>query len=176
MVNKLILTVGNIASGKSTWCKSQVKNGSVVVCNDDITTMIHGGQYLYDHDLKSLYKGIEEYSVIKGLQEGRNTILDRMNYKSDTRKRWAAIAKDHGFECWVILFPRESPEIHAKRRYDKDNRGVSYERWLKVAKEFEENYEDINMGVEGIQNVINTDGQFGLEFMVNMSMSYDKPE
>lgn len=151
MENKLILTVGNIASGKSTWCRQKAQEGAIIVCNDDITTMVHGGLYDYNKDLKSVYKSIEIQSVISGLSAGRTVIVDRLNHTVSQRRKWVGIASAFDMACQVVLFPRDSPEEHAQRRFQCNSRGKSYETWLEVAKNFQKTYEDIDIEKEGIE-------------------------
>lgn len=152
-MGKLILTMGNIASGKSTWCRQQAAKGAVIVCNDDITTMVHGGAYEYDDALKPVYKAIEIAAVTAGLVAGKTVIIDRLNHTKDQRKKWIGLASAFDVESHAIIFPHEDPKIHAKRRFDSDSRGRSYDKWLGVAKWYYDNFEYPTLD-EGLKHIL----------------------
>ena len=38
-----------------------------------------------------------------------------------------------GLESIIVKFPIENPMVHAQRRFNSDNRGISLEQWAEVA-------------------------------------------
>ena len=117
--------------------------GAIVVNDDAIVTMLHGGDYtLYNKQLKPLYKSIEDHIIHLGVISGKDVIVDRgLNISIDGRRRFIALAKSLDVKIRAVVFTRESPEIHAKRRFDHDNRGRPYEYWLEAAKHHDAVYQ-----------------------------------
>jgi len=134
-MTKLTLLVGNIASFKSTYCKQIIaeKNNILVVNDDSIVNSLHIDYTKYDKKLKPLYKQIENTIIVMGAMAGYDIIIDRPNLTRATRKRYLGLAYSLELFSEILVFPQESVEIHASRRYTNDSRGYSYEAWLSVA-------------------------------------------
>ena len=134
----LEILIGPIASGKSSYCSQEARKGAIILNDDAIVTALHGGDYsLYDKKLKPLYKSIENSIVCTSLAMEKRIIIDRPNYSIAMRKRYIAIAKSFDVKVKFVVFKRESPEIHAKRRFESDSRGLSLDHWIRAA-----NYHD----------------------------------
>lgn len=144
MIPKIQILIGPIASGKSTYCKNAAKHGVLSMNDDAVINLLHANDYtLYDKDLKKLYKSIETSIVSLGLCSGRVMIIDRgVNVSRNSRKRWIELAKSYDVPCSAIVFPKESPEVHAERRAKNDGRGYGYEYWLEVAKKHDSVYNE----------------------------------
>lgn len=139
-MSQLILLVGPIASGKSTFVQEAFPY-ALVVNDDAIVTAIHGGNYtLYDKQLKSLYKQIELDIIHYGLSHNKTVIIDRPNLKRETRDRYRAIAKSLDCITYTYLFPDLGIETHVQRRMN-NSRGYSKEYWEKVYLEHSKIYE-----------------------------------
>lgn len=129
------LLVGMIASGKSTYAREEAKMGAIVVNDDAIVELVHGGNYdLYDKKLKPLYKSIETSIIHAGVMLGRNVLVDRTNLSPFRRRRYIEMANSLDTPIEAIVFEAVSPEEHAKRRAESDGRGYDYDYWLRVAK------------------------------------------
>jgi predicted kinase len=126
---------GMIASGKSTYCKNAAKKGIIILNDDAIVNLLHADNYtLYDQKLKILYKSVENNIISLALCLGKDIIIDRgLNVSKDSRLRWIALAKSFDVNCEAIVFDRQTPEIHANRRFNSDPRGHTYTYWLNVA-------------------------------------------
>lgn len=154
MENMIKLLIGMIASGKSTYSACLANNGYIVVNDDSIVNLVHGGLYkLYSDKLKFLYKGIEDFIIKTSINNNLNIVIDRTCLKRSTRLRFVNYAKELNTKIDAILFPIELPEIHAKRRFESDPRGHTYEKWLKVAQEHIDMYEKPTLE-EGFDNII----------------------
>lgn len=136
MSGKIQVLVGMIASGKSTYCNSAAKYGVLCVTDDSIVNMLHANNYdQYNKDLKILYKSIENHIISHAILLNKIVIIDRgLNVGLRGRQRYLSLAKSFDCEIEAIVFPNEGPEVHAKRRFESDNRGLSYDRWLYCAK------------------------------------------
>lgn len=129
--------VGTVACGKSTYCKQRAKAGAIIINDDSIVEALHAGDYrLYRKELKPLYKAVETQIFLSAVALGRDVIIDRgLSLTKSSRKRWIGLAKSFDQTIIARVFKFESPEIHAKRRFDSDNRGLDYDYWLNVAKQ-----------------------------------------
>ena len=148
--------VGNIASGKSTYCKQRVQEGALVVNDDAIVNAVHSNDYtLYDVKLKPLYKAVENQIVISAITLGRDVLIDRgLNLTPKSRRRWIGLAHSMDVDCRCVVFKFEEPAVHANRRKQHDLRGHTYEYWLEVAEKF--NNKHVSPTVkEGFDKIIN---------------------
>lgn len=133
--------VGMIASGKSTYAAKRAKEGAVIVNDDAIVLAVHGGDYsLYDEKLKKLYKAIQLNMITSAILRGRDVVVDSTNRTVKTRQRYLRLAESFDVPCVAVVFPRESEEVHARRRVESDARGLTYVTWLDVAKKHAVNY------------------------------------
>lgn len=150
----LEILVGMIGSGKSKYARKRADDGALVVNDDAIYLMLHGGNYqLYERYLKRLYKSIET-SILTGLlTTGRDVLVDRPNLQRGTRARYIALAKAFEYRPRIVQLPVDSPETHAERRCNSDARGYEYADWLKVARRDYQAYEapDEAEGAEIVQ-------------------------
>lgn len=135
--------VGMIASGKSTFAKESAHYGSIIVNDDDIVKMCHGGEYgLYDKKLKTLYKSVENTIVASALMLGRQVVVDRgVNVSARSRERWVALARSFDVPCQAVVFPKVHFTEHADRRFKHDPRGHDMQYWLDVAGHHDEQWE-----------------------------------
>lgn len=142
MKPKIYILVGNIAAGKSTYCKQAARKG-FIICNDDaVVNAVHCDDYtLYDKSLKLLYKSIEHQILIASLAMGRSVIVDRgLSMSLSGRKRWLSLAESFDIACDAVIFPMDLPAIHAQRRWNSDPRGHDLAYWTKVAELFHKKY------------------------------------
>lgn len=95
MSKKLMLLVGPPGSGKSTFAKKYEDQGFTYVNQD-----LQGKDHLHIFDLAVL--------------EGKDVIVDRMNFSRDQRARYLDLAKKHGYEAAITVF-HESLETCLKR-------------------------------------------------------------
>lgn len=137
----LEVLVGPIASGKTTYAQARADQGAILVSMDDITMMLHGGDYRrYDVGLKGLYRQIETDAIGHGLELGRDVVVDRTNLDLERRSRYVGLARAAGAITWAVTFPIESPETQARRRVQVDSRGYDYDVWLAVAEKHAREY------------------------------------
>lgn len=139
----LEILIGNIASGKSTYCKEKAKYGCLIINDDDIVNMLHAHQYqLYSEKYKPVYKSIENAAISSALSLGIHVIVDRgINLTKKSRRRFIGLAHSLDTKVIAVVFPFLSPETHANRRYYSDSRGHDYQSWLEAAKRMQQEYE-----------------------------------
>lgn len=124
----LNLLCGMIASGKSTLCHKLAQNNWLIINDDSIVNALHGNNYtLYNKKLKPLYKLIENTMINGCVLMGVDAVIDRTCLSKEMRSRYITLAKTLDVPIICTVFPVESPEIHAHRRCNHDNRGHKYE-------------------------------------------------
>jgi predicted kinase len=84
---RLEVLVGMIASGKSTYARRRADEGALVVSHDDLTAMLHA-RYRYEQGLREPYRRIEESIAWRGLDAGRDVVIDRTHLTRESRERW----------------------------------------------------------------------------------------
>ena len=84
-MKKLILLVGPPGSGKTTWCKEKLS---------DYTRINQDEQDKEGH--RELF--------FKALREGKNIIVDRMNFNVSQRRRYLDPAKAKSYNTEIIVF------------------------------------------------------------------------
>lgn len=142
----ITLLVGPIASGKTTFCLAEAKKGEIIVNGDSIVESVHGGVYTeYDKSLKLLYKSIEHQILQTAIALGKNVTVDATHSTKSSRNRYLSLAKTLDTEVRCVTFKREDPEVHGRRRYESDSRGVSLEEWIKIAQYHESIFEPPTM-------------------------------
>lgn len=141
---RIEVLVGPIASGKSTYVANRVRGGWVVVNDDAIYAAIHGGDYgKYDRNLKALYKSTENHVLTMAVALNRDVIVDRPNVTKMGRARYIALATSFDVkEIVAVVFPVQSAEVHATRRFHADARGQDYQFWLDAAEHQVARYEE----------------------------------
>lgn len=152
---KLIVLVGAIASGKSTF-SSLLADKGYIVCNDDaVVNALHSNKYtLYDKELKPLYKAVENQIVMTALALGQNVVVDKgTSNKAKSRQRFIGLAASLDAEVWAVQFPVESPEIVASRRFNHDSRGIPLEKWVEIARHHEKEREPVRFS-EGFNRIL----------------------
>lgn len=132
------ILIGNIASGKSTYCRKRAKEGAIVVNDDAIVNGVHCDIYtLYSKELKPLYKAVENCIVISAIMLGRDVVIDRgVNITPHSRRRFIGLSNSLDAKVTAVVFKFCDPAIHAERRAKDNLRGYPFEYWLEVAKNF----------------------------------------
>lgn len=85
MSKHLMLTVGPPGSGKSTFSKKYADNGFTYINQD-----LQGREHLHLFDT--------------AISEGKDIIVDRMNFSKQQRARYIDIAKKNGYETAITVF------------------------------------------------------------------------
>lgn len=169
-IPKIYLLYGTIASGKSTYAKNAANAGFITINDDNIVTLLHGGDYsLYDKQLKTLYKSIENHILYTSIMANKSVVIDKGTLISrHARSRFISIANSLDILCDVITFPQYDAKTHALRRYNSDSRGCTLEQWEKTAQFHIKNaeYPCLSEGINQVHSFKNFEQiQTGLVFV-----------
>jgi predicted kinase len=132
---KVEVLIGMIASGKTTYARKRADEGALVVCHDELTQMLHGGRYKYEHGLRHTYRRMEEELVKECIITQRDVVVDRTHLTFVSRRRWVdwVTTWPQPSKLVAVTFEVETPRTHAERRMASDPRGRPFEEWLTVA-------------------------------------------
>jgi len=99
---KVIMTVGIIASGKSTWAKEEVKRdpNTVRVNRDDLRVMM--SNYVYSPENEKIIIATRNHIISTALKSGRNVIIDDTNLNRRNFDDACALVSSIGVECMVM--------------------------------------------------------------------------
>jgi len=142
-VNKLLLPIGMIGSGKSTWARQYIKENpnTMIVGGDEIRFMLHGGEYLHDEAEQQVVLTILLDAAARLLEYGYDVILDEC-YCSLNRAMRARIAKVFDTaEFIAVVFPTRDMQDHIDDKILKGLRGKTVNYWKRVFCEMKEDYE-----------------------------------
>lgn len=122
---KLIITVGNIASGKTTWIKKflaaksveELKNW-IVLSKDALRKMLGVGKYLFDEKLEPIIHSCFIIMIQTFMMKDMdiNIICDETNMDKETRKNLLELANNYGYEAIAVVIPKISRECAVERR------------------------------------------------------------
>jgi predicted kinase len=138
----LELLVGSIASGKSTWTRKRANQGWLTVNNDSLVCSMHGGEYAWNLQIPGLVELLAKQIVTAAASASRSVIVDNTNRNRQQRAAIVRHGREMGMQVKIVLFPRESADVHAERRFRSDPRGCTYGYWLEVAQKIETEWED----------------------------------
>jgi predicted kinase len=123
---RMIVLVGNIGSGKSTWASKQI---GYEVINQDIL----GSR-------EKCIKLAQQY-----LKEGKSVIIDRTNINRKQRSYWLAIASNFNIEPTCINFSNDKElainMVKNRKNHKTITKDVSSEKINDIFDSFEKSYE-----------------------------------
>jgi len=105
-MQKLILTVGIPACGKSTWAKEEVRKdpeGTTRVNRDDLRNMM--SNYTFTDSNEKLVTGVRDFAITHALKRGRNVIVDETNLNPRAYPEFCDMVKKLNIDCMVMEKP-----------------------------------------------------------------------
>jgi len=137
---KLILVVGNIGSGKSTYIKT--RNDCIVVSRDSLRYMFGNGSYIFDKKLEPAVHAGTVTIVEELMQSGVNIILDEVNVSKRLRFYYVNLANQYGYTKEAIILPKLDKETSLNRRMQNPHGHPNREKWAEVWDMFDKLYEE----------------------------------
>ena len=150
---ELIITVGNIGSGKSTIARQYVKDGYVAIARDYLRYAIGEGHYIFNADYEPIIWKVETYMYRKFVDLGVNIIVDEVGMNKNLRKKYINYAKKRGYQI-IAMVMKKLPIKEAVNRRMKDPHG-QFDRgiWEQVWSDFNRIYQPPKLN-EGFDKII----------------------
>jgi F420-dependent oxidoreductase-like protein len=109
----LVVLVGPPASGKSTWATTHLRP-EVVVSSDRLRAVVGEGE----HDQRA---GTDAFDVLELVVERRLkrrllTVVDTLGTDPKRRRRWIALAREHGLRAVAVVFDAPEKELRARNK------------------------------------------------------------
>jgi predicted kinase len=105
-MQKLILTVGIPACGKSTWAKEEIRKdpeGTSRVNRDDLRNMM--SNYTFTDSNEKLVTGVRDFAITHALKRGRNVIVDETNLNPRNWGDMCKLVKNLNIDCMIMEKP-----------------------------------------------------------------------
>lgn len=154
-MKNLIILVGNIGSGKSTYAKKYQKAGYIVIARDQLRYAIGGGNYVFNKFYEPIIWRTELYLYKKFINTHVNVIVDEVGLTKEMRKRYIPYAKRNGYKITVIEMPRFCMGESVNRRMMSPHGQPDAKLWNQVWTKFEGMYEEPSLkeGFDKIKKV-----------------------
>lgn len=139
---EMIILVGNIGSGKSTICKNLVKQGYLIISQDDLRYSIGAGTYIFNLEYEQAIKNTALELTRSFMQKQINIVIDETNMSKIIRAKYLNLARIYGYTSKCILMPILSQKQSVTRRL-KNNHGKNSKKiWDMVWTVFDTMYEE----------------------------------
>lgn len=152
--SKLIILIGNIASGKSTYLKT-VQDTHVVVSRDKIRYSIGNGNYVFDKKLEPAVCWAARTLAEELMQTKVNIVLDEVNVSVRLRYPIISAAKSAGYHVKAVVMPYVERDESVARRMQSPHGDFTAEEWGKIWDVFNETFQlpRIEEGIDEIEQV-----------------------
>jgi len=142
MISKLLILVGNIGSGKSTFAKDFCKkNNYICISRDSLRSMIGVGEYIFNTSYEPyLKKAMLE--LVERFMRGRfNIVIDEVNISRSSRAPLLALARSFAYQPVAYVLPELHKEESVARRLSANHGDERKETWDMIWERFNESYE-----------------------------------
>lgn len=150
---EMVILIGNIGSGKSTYAKKYQKKGYIVIARDYLRYAIGGGEYIFNPDYEPIIWKTEMDILRRFMGLGVNIIVDEVGISKSMRKRYIDETKRLGYKVIVIEMPHFNMGESITRRMIKNHGNQSADVWKQIWTKFEAQYESPLL-TEGIDKII----------------------
>ena len=141
-MKNLIILIGNIGSGKSTYADKYQKKGYIVIARDRLRYAIGNGKYIFNYDYEPIIWKTELYMFRKFVELGANILIDEVGMSKLMRRRYIPYAKRNGYKITAIEMPRFCMGEAVNRRMINPHGQPDYKLWCQVWTKFEGMYEE----------------------------------
>ena len=153
MSKQLIMLIGNIGSGKSTYAKKLAKEGYIVISRDALRYMIGAGEYVFNHYYERVISQWTKELVEIAMENKVNIVLDECCMNKYIRWCYLHIAMEHKYKVKAIVMPyltkKESVDRRLKSNHGNGNRVL----WNSVWSQFNKVYIKPSMK-EGFSKIV----------------------
>jgi predicted kinase len=138
---ELIILIGNIGSGKSTYCKKYQEQGCVIIARDQLRYGIGNGKYVFNYDYEPIIWDVEHHMFRRFLDLGVDIVIDEVGISKKMRERYIPYAKALGYKIIALELPRFSMEEAVARRMTNPHGQDDANLWKQVWTKFDNQYE-----------------------------------
>ena len=153
MKKELIILVGNLGSGKTTFCKKLAKQDYVIVSRDDLRYSIGAGTYLYNEAYEPCIRDASIELARSFMQLGVPLVIDETNISSSIRSKYLHLAKLYKYKTTAMLLPKLSMKRSITRRLKNNHGDTPANVWKNVWSTFDMMYEKPTKA-EGFNKII----------------------
>jgi len=139
---KAIILIGNVGSGKTTYCSKLLKRGYICISKDSLRYMLGSGKYVFNKLLESSVHLSEIDLLYNFTKSGVNIVVDDCNINSRLRKHAISVLKGHDYFITAIVLSKLSQKICVNRRMKNPHSNPNKATWNKVWEMFDYNTED----------------------------------
>ncbi len=140
-MRNLIIIIGNIGSGKSTYAKKYQEQGYVIISRDQLRYAIGNGEYIFNPDYE-LAISITELDMFKRFASlGVNILVDGTSMTKTIRKRYIDYILSLGYTITAIEMPHFGMGESVNRRMIKPHGQFETKIWCQVWADLEAIYE-----------------------------------
>lgn len=137
---RLIVLVGNIGSGKSTYCKELVQQGFYIVSRDAIRYMINAGDYLFDRNKEDAVHRITMKSLYALMSLYVDVVIDETNVSRKMRKHYIELGQEFCYDIEAHIMPSLNRHDSINRRLGSNHGSYDYKDWGEVWDRFNSRY------------------------------------
>jgi predicted kinase len=154
---KMIVLVGNIGSGKTTYCKHLIKEGSLIVSRDALRYMIGNGKYIFDKRIEPAIFESERNILENLMLREFNVAVDETGINKRLRRPYIRLAKNYEYEIEAHVMPILSKKVCVDRRMKQPHCINERDVWEAVWEKFNNIYEPPTRveGFDKIKEVLN---------------------
>lgn len=166
---KLIIMVGNIASGKTTWINSYLntygegeRRNWAVLSKDDLRRMLGAGRYVFEEKLEPIIHTSLIDMLTNFMTWDVNIIYDETNMREETRDKCLDLTKKrvsfgYDYETIAVVMPKISMDSAVKRITQREGvlgwAEAPKEDWIKAWKRKQGKFEMPTKKEEGFDEI-----------------------
>ena len=140
-MNKLVVLVGNIGSGKTTYTHKLVAKGYVAISRDALRYMIGNGKYTFNPDLEPAIFSSETEIIKRFMELGVDIVIDEVGINKHVRARYIYLANKYKYQKICVCLPKYSMEECVDRRmqdpHGQPDRALWESVWIKFNKRYQ---------------------------------------
>lgn len=140
MEKNLVILIGNIGSGKTTFSKALIDAGYISVSRDQIRYAIGNGKYTFEPEYEGAVHDITMCMFYKFMALEKNLIIDETNVTAAGRENFIWSAKNRGYKVIAVEMPKYSREESVQRRLAANHGQFGTEVWEMVYNRFSGRY------------------------------------
>lgn len=152
-MSKIIVLIGNIGSGKTTYARKLAAQGYRIVSRDALRYMIGGGTYTFNEETEPIIILSARRMATLLVAEGIPIVIDEVNVSVNFRAPFLDIAEDHMCEIEAHILPKINRDEAVDNRMIDPHDTPDEKLWEGVWDKFDSIYEQPTI-TEGFDKII----------------------